>query len=419
MKSAHELTAHEAATEIAAGRLTSEKLVAACLERISAREPVVKAWAHLDPGLALAQARACDRGPSRGPLHGLPVGVKDIIDTADQPTACGSPIFAGHRPAADAACVALSRRAGAVILGKTVTTEFAFQTPNKTTNPHNPGFTPGGSSSGSAAGVADGMMPLAFGTQTGGSVIRPASFCGVVGYKASFDGLMAAGVKVLSQSLDTLGVFARSVADVCLMRAAQVGAPAKPEARGSAPRFGLCRTPQWDGAAPETKAAVEAAAKSLRAEPVELPSDFADLIEAQRLVMLFEAARSLVWERDARGEQLSPKLRAMLDEGLTVPFERYREARERTAACRPKLAAAFGRFDALIAPAAAGEAPRGLETTGDALFNSMWTLLGNPCVTLPGHKGPNGLPVGVQLVGPLGADDALLGVAAWAEPRIV
>jgi amidase len=418
MKPLNELSASEAAAEIAAGRLTSERLVSACLERIERREPEVLAWAHLDPELALAQARACDRGPSRGPLHGVPVGVKDIIDTADQPTACGSPIYEGHRPRADAACVALVRRAGGVILGKTVSTEFAFSTPNKTRNPHNPAHTPGGSSSGSAAAVADRMVPLAFGTQTGGSVIRPASFCGVVGYKASFDGLQASGVKVLAQSLDTLGVMARSVADACLMRAVQMGAPSKPAPRTAAPRLGLCRTPQWDSASAESRAALEAAGKALGAEPVELPGEFGDLIAAHRTVMNFEAARNLAWERAERGELLSPKLRDTIDEAFAAPFARYREARELVASCRPKLAEVFRRFDALVAPSAVGEAPRSLETTGDPLFNSMWTFLGNPCVTLPGCKGPNGLPVGVQLVGALGADDELLAVAAWAESRI-
>jgi amidase len=418
MKPFNELTAQEAAAAIAAGRLTSERLVAACLERIERREPDVRAWVHLEPELALEQARSCDRGPVRGPLHGVPVGVKDIIDTADQPTACGSPIYEGHRPRADAACVALVRRAGGVILGKTVTTEFAFSTPNKTRNPHDPAHTPGGSSSGSAAAVADAMIPLAFGTQTGGSVIRPASFCGVVGYKASFDGLQASGVKVLSQALDTLGVFARSVADICLMRAVQMGAPATPAARGGAPRFGLCRTPQWDSASAESRTAIEVVGKSLGAEPVDLPAEFAGLIDAQRAVMVFEAARNLAWERADRAELLSPKLRATLDEGMAIPFAHYREARELASSCRPRLAEVFGRFDALVAPSAVGEAPPSLETTGDPLFNSMWTLLGNPCVTLPGRTGPKGLPVGVQLVGPLGADDALLSVAAWAEPRI-
>jgi len=418
MKPAWELTAHEAAAEIAAGRLTSEKLVAACLERIAERETAVGAWAHLDPGLALEQARACDRGPARGPLHGVPIGVKDIVDTADQPTACGSPIYAGHRPAADAACVGLVRLAGGVILGKTVTTEFAYFTPGRTANPHDPAHTPGGSSSGSAAAVGDRMVPLAFGTQTSGSLIRPASFCGAVGYKASFDGLPTAGVKVLAQTLDTLGAMARSVADLCLMRAALVGAPARPAGRSAPPRIGLCRTAQWDAAAPETKAAVEAAALALGAPEVEAPADFAALHDAHQVVLAFEAARAFAWERRERAGQMSARFRSFLEEGAATPYAQYVEALARAAAGRRALAGVFTRFDALLTPAAPGEAPKGLEATGDPVFNKMWTLLGNPCVTLPAGLGPNGLPVGVQLVGPLGADDALLSLCAWTEPRL-
>lgn len=418
MKSAAELTAQEAAAEIAAGRLTSEALVAACLERIGAREPTVGAWIHLDGEAALAEARERDRGPARGPLHGVPVGVKDIIDTADQPTCYGAAAYEGHRPVADAACVALVRQAGGVILGKTVSTEFAHFTPGKTANPHDPAHTPGGSSSGSAAAVADGMVPLAFGTQTAGSVIRPASFCGAVGYKASFDGLPAVGIKVLSQSLDTLGVFSRSVADLCLMRAALVGAPASPTPRSAAPRLGFCRTAQWASAAKESQRAVEATAGALGAEEVELPAEFERLIDDQQTIMAFEAARAFAWEARHRADRISARFLAMLDEGRAIPYERYLRAQKQAAACRRALAEIFTRFDALVAPAAPGEAPKGLAATGDPLFNRMWTLLGNPCVTLPGAKGPNGLPVGVQFVGSLREDDALLSLCAWAEPRL-
>ena len=418
MKPAWELTAQEAVAEIAAGRLTSEKLVAACLERIEAREPVVGAWIHLDPKAALAEARERDRAPARGPLHGVPVGVKDIIDTADQPTAYGAAAYEGHRPTADAACVALVRQAGGVILGKTVSTEFAYFTPGKTANPHDPAHTPGGSSSGSAAAVGDRMVPLAFGTQTAGSVIRPASFCGAVGYKATFDALPAVGIKVLAQTLDTLGVFSRSVADLALMRAALVGAPAAPAPRKSSPRLGLCRTAQWGSAARETKEAVEATAGALGAEEIELAPEFETLIEGQQTIMAFEAARAFAWEARHRADRISARFLAMLDEGRAIPYERYQRAQKEAAACRRALADVFTRFDALLAPAAPGEAPKGLSATGDPLFNRMWTLLGNPCVTLPGRKGPNGLPVGVQFVGARGEDDELLSLCAWAEARL-
>jgi amidase len=418
MKPAWELTATEAAAEIAARRLTSEQLVAACLERIAEREPAVGAWIHLDPQAALAEARQRDRTPALGALHGVPVGVKDIIDTGDQPTAYGAAAYEGHRPTADAACVALARQAGGVILGKTVSTEFAYFTPGKTANPHNPAHTPGGSSSGSAAAVGDCMVPLAFGTQTSGSVIRPASFCGAVGYKASFDGLPTVGVKVLAQTLDTLGVFARSVEDLARMRAALVGAPSQPAPRSASPRLGLCRTAQWSAAAKETQKAVEDAAGALGAEEVELPPEFESLLEAHQTILAFETARAFAWEAQHRADRISARFLALLDEGRAVPFERYISAQKHTAACRRALADIFTRFEALIAPAAPGEAPKGLAATGDPLFNKMWTLLGAPCVTLPTAKGPNGLPVGVQFVGALREDDALLSLCAWAEARL-
>src|SRR5215510_11845337 len=252
MKPLHELTVVEAAQAIAAGTITSEALVHACLERIMAREESIRAWEYLDPKAALTQARACDRSPAQGLLHGVPVGIKDLIDTADMPTSYGSPIYAGHRPVWDAASVALLRAAGAVILGKTVTTEFAMFTPGKTANPHNVAHTPGGSSSGSAAAVADAMVPLALGTQTAGSIIRPASFCGVVGYQPTHGQFSVAGIKALSQTLDTLGGSARSVADVALLRAALVGGASQLPALERAPRIGLCRTPQWSFATAAT-----------------------------------------------------------------------------------------------------------------------------------------------------------------------
>src|SRR5579885_2458435 len=258
------LSARDAARRIAAGTLTAEALMRACLERIQSREATVGAWAHIDPDHALAEARARDQSAQRGPLHGVPIGVKDIMDTADLPTGYGSRAYHGHRPGSDAACVALARAAGAVILGKTVTTEFAAMSPGKTRNPHDPAHTPGGSSSGSAAGVADFMMPLAFGTQTAGSIVRPASFCGVVGYKPSFGLVATAGVKPLAPSLDTIGGFARSVADVALFIAALTDrrdlVPSAPAAR---PRIGIYHTEPWDHAQPATAAALEAARRAL------------------------------------------------------------------------------------------------------------------------------------------------------------
>ncbi|HEV2302906.1 MAG TPA: amidase [Stellaceae bacterium] len=417
-----QLSAREAARHIAERRLTAEALTAAYLERIEARESVVGAWEYLDRDRALAAAKARDAEPPRGPLHGVPIAVKDLIDTCDMPTAYGSPIYRGHRPAADAACVALARAAGAVVLGKTVTTEFAAFTPGKTANPKNPAHTPGGSSSGSAAAVADGMAPLAFGTQTAGSVIRPAAYCGAVGYKPSFGLLPRAGIKPLAESLDTLGIMAGNVLDAAFLAGVlserralrEVAAPA------AAPRFGIYRTPYWDAAEAATAAALDAARASLekngaRAVELAIAPEHEGLNEAQNTVMLYEMTRSLAHERVMRSAELSPRLAQMLDEGMAVGSTDYDRALGRAAAARAGLPAFFGGCDAVLVPAAPGEAPKGLGNTGDPVFNRMWTLLGTPALTLPARWGEGGLPTGVQLVGRIGEDARLLAAAAFLE----
>jgi Asp-tRNA(Asn)/Glu-tRNA(Gln) amidotransferase A subunit family amidase len=424
MQPLYELTGTEAAAAIANGTITSEALVTACLERITAREEQVRAWEYLDPEQALAQARARDRGPAQGPLHGVPIGIKDLIDTIDMPTGYGSPIYAGHRPAWDAACVALLRAAGAVILGKTVTTEFAMFTPGKAANPHHPGHTPGGSSSGSAAAVADSMVPLALGTQTAGSIIRPASFCGVVGYKPTHGQFPVAGIKALSETLDTLGGMARSVADLALLRAAFVGGPARLQALEHAPRLGLCRTPQWPHATAATREALDAAARQLAAagatvRELELPAEFANLAAVQETIQVFEGARCCAYELTRHRERLSQKLLELLAPAEGISYAAYAEALALAETCRRQLETLFTDYDALLVPSAPGEAPAGLEATGNPLFNRMWTLLHTPAVNLPGLTGPKGLPVGVQVIGPLGMDDRLLSIAAWMHPRIV
>ena len=416
------LSARDAAQQIAAGRLSAEALVTACLERIAEREPVVGAWHYLDPEAALAAARRCDASAPSGPLHGIPIAVKDLIDTADMPTGYGSAIYARHRPAADAACVALARAAGAIVLGKTVTTEFACFTPGKTANPRNPAHTPGGSSSGSAAAVADGMVPLAFGTQTAGSVIRPASFCGVVGYKPSFGTIPRAGVKMLCDSLDTIGTMARSVADAAFFAGVVAGRPALRDIAipVAPPRFGLYRTPMWDEAEPSTAAALEHARAALeragaRVDDVAAPSEHRRLTEAQETVMGFELVRGLAYERLQHSAELSPRLAQQLDAGMTVGADVYDAAMAETAAARARLDAFFGPCDAVLAPAAPGEAPQGLGYTGNPLFNRMWTLLGVPCVTLPALWGDSGLPTGIQLIGRVGDDAGLMAAALFAE----
>ena len=419
------LSAREAARQIAERRITSESLVTAYLDRIATSEAVVGAWQYLDREQALAAACRRDAEPPRGPLHGIPIAVKDLIDTVDMPTAYGSPIYRNYRPAADASCVALARAAGAVILGKTVTTEFATFTPGKTANPRNPAHTPGGSSSGSAAAVADGMAPLAFGTQTAGSVIRPGAYCGCVAYKPSFGLINRTGVKPLADSLDTIGVFARSTEDAAFFAGALSERPALRQLAipQLAPHFGLYRTPIWDQAEPATAAALDAASAALeRAGAVVMELAVAPshegLTEAQDTIMGFEIVRALAYERLKRSAELSPRLAQLIDAGMAIGADVYDQEQARTAAARVGLAAFFGPCDAILAPAAPGEAPAGLGNTGNPVFNRMWTLLGTPCVTLPGRWAENGLPTGVQLVGRVGDDARLMACAAFLEQAL-
>jgi Asp-tRNA(Asn)/Glu-tRNA(Gln) amidotransferase A subunit family amidase len=415
------LSARDAASRVAGGTATAESLTRACLDRIAERESVIGAWEFLDPDRAIAEARERDRATTRGPLHGVPIGVKDVMDTQDMPTAYGSPIYRGHRPAADAACVALARAAGAVVIGKTVTTEFATFHPGKTANPHNPAHTPGGSSSGSAAAVADLMVPLAFGTQTAGSVIRPASYCGVVGYKPSFGTIARTGVKPLSDSLDTVGVMARNVADAAFFAAVLSDRPAL-TIKGDLPppRIALYRTPEWRHAEPGTIAALDHAATRLgragaAAIEVAVPPEHEGLGEAQKIIMDYESARCLAYEYATRPQNLSASLRERIAVGRAHNAETYDAARRLVAKARDGLRAFFGEFDALLVPAAPGEAPKGLERTGDPVFNRSWTMLHVPCVTVPAWHGVGGLPVGVQLVGREGEDALTLRAAAFLE----
>jgi amidase len=416
------LTAREATRQIAERRLTAEALVAAYLDRIAAREDVVGAWQYLDREAALAEARRRDGEAPRGPLHGVPIAVKDLIDTSDMPTAYGSPIYHGHRPPADASCVALARAAGAIVLGKTVTTEFATFTPGKTANPHNPAHTPGGSSSGSAAAVADGMAPLGFGTQTAGSVIRPASFCGVVGYKPSFGLINRAGVKPLSDSLDTIGVYARTVDDAAFFAGVLSERPALRHLAipQQAPRFGLYRTPMWPEAEPATAAALDTARQALEragavVEELAIAPEHETLTEAQDKIMGFETCRALADERIRHSAELSPRLAQLLDAGLAVGADEYEAARALAATARAALPQFFASCDAVLTPAAPGEAPAGLGYTGDPVFNRMWTLLGTPCAALPARWGESGLPTAVQLVARIGDDSRLMGCAGFLE----
>jgi amidase len=425
MSDLNRLTAAEAARQIASGKITSEALVRDCLQRIRLRDSEVQAWVYCDPDAAIAQARAIDKAGARGPLGGVPVAFKDVIDTHDMPTQYNSPIYRAHRPHIDAACAALVRHAGGVVLGKTVTTEFATRKPGPTRNPHNLAHTPGGSSSGSAASVADFMVPLAFGTQTGGSNIRPSAFCGIVGYKPSFGTINRAGLKFVAESLDTIGVMARTVEDCALLVHAVSSRPI-PDLKtklAHAPRIGFCKTSRWAEASPETRIALEQAASSLalkgaHVEDLALPSDFDRLYDEQEIIMNFEAARALADERFRYPELLSDRLREKLQEHWEMPRARYDEAMEHARDCRFAFAASFSEVDVLLTPSAPGEALKGIDSTGSSIFNRNWTLLGAPCVTVPFGRGRQGLPLGIQFVGRYDDDARVLQIAEWARQAL-
>jgi amidase len=402
----------------------AETAVCAYLDRIAAREAAIGAWAWLEePDRVIAAARTADSLEPIGLLHGRAIGVKDVIDSADMQTAYGSAIYASHRPASDAACVAALRAAGVIILGKTTTTEFAAIHPGRTVNPHDPARTPGGSSSGSAAAVADRMVWGALGTQTAGSVIRPASFCGVVGYKPTFGTISRAGMKPLSEFTDTIGVFARDVAAAGWLVAV---AGDRPELACLAPisanpRIGLCRTPYWEQAEAPAREALSRAAERLRAagaalSDVALPASCDRLAEAGMAILVREARQGLGYELHDARDLVSVELRELLardDPSNPAPYD---AARRLAIECRRLVAdAVFSRYDAVLTLSAPGEAPVGLASTGSPIFNHLWTLLHLPCVNVPGLAGPSGMPIGVQLVGPLGGDAALLSIAEWVR----
>ncbi|QYK40477.1 MAG: amidase [Paracoccaceae bacterium] len=429
------LSAVELRDRIAAGALKAETVVEACLARIAEVEPQVGAWAWLDGDLAVAQARALDArrqsGAALGPLHGLPVGLKDIIDTRGIPTCNGTAIDAGRVPAQDAWVVARMRAAGAVILGKTVTTECAFMHPGKTVNPWNHAHTPGGSSQGSAAAVAAGMVPLAIGTQTGGSVIRPASFCGVVGLKPSFGLIPRTGVLMQSPFLDTLGIFARDAADAALLadvlaghdpadRATELlpmprildtlraGAPVRP-------MFARLRLPAEAEAHPDMVAAMDELAAALGDQcfDVPVPGLFAEA-EAQRRRINFAEMAKCYYALERRGrDRMSTLLTDAIDEGKSVLARDYLAALDWRDLLGGALAEIFSRCDAILCPAAPGPAPQGLGSTGSAIMNGVWTLAGTPAVTLPLFQSADGLPMGVQVVGRRGDDARLMRTAGW------
>jgi Asp-tRNA(Asn)/Glu-tRNA(Gln) amidotransferase A subunit family amidase len=419
----HLLSASEAARLIRDGMISSEQLVEAYLARIRQVDPQVQAWTFLDEDYALTQARALDElrlsGRAIGPLHGVPVGLKDIFDTADMPTECGSVLYAGRTPSRDATVTAMLRAAGAVIMGKTVTTEFAYFSPGKTRNPHNPEHTPGGSSSGSAAAVAASMVPLALGSQTNGSTIRPAAYCGVIGFKPTHGLISRYGVLALSRTLDHVGLFANSLDDVALLTEQIVGydendPDTRPRARVPyveiaaeepplAPMFAFIKTPHWQRADEETREGFAEIIEHLgsQVEEVELFPSAADAWQWHQSIMSAEMAYNL--ERDWRtgGVRLSEQLRAQIERGLEVRAADYLSAVGRIKLLNHSFIELFEqRYDAILTPAAASAASKGLASTGDPSFCTLWTLCGMPALSLPLLQNSAGMPLGVQLVGP-------------------
>ena len=424
-----------AAADIREGRITSAELVGDCLARIEEFEPDVQAWAFLDRDHALAQAKALDlrrqEGKALGPLHGVPIGIKDIFDTGDMPTELGSPLWVGRTPRRDAAVVARLRAAGAVIVGKTVTTEYAYFYPGKTRNPHDRGRTPGGSSSGSAAAVAAAMVPGAIGSQTNGSVIRPAAFCGVVGFKPTHGLIPRSGALMLSRTLDHVGLFARSVEDAALLAETLAGFDEEdPDTRPVArppfaavaagepplpPRFAFVRSLAWKHAEPVTEEAFAELVEALgeQASEVELGPGFDRVIDSHRTIMEVEMAHNLYRDYEQGRDQLSSQLCQLIERGREYKAIEYTRAIAGIDPLNAALAAVFDEFDAILTPAAPGEAPRGLASTGNPVFCTTWTYLGVPAVTLPLLRSETGLPLGVQLVGQRGNDARLLRTARW------
>jgi Asp-tRNA(Asn)/Glu-tRNA(Gln) amidotransferase A subunit family amidase len=425
----------QAAADIREGRVTSAEVVGDCLKRVAEADGEVQAWAFLDRDYAMRQAEAADEqrrdGRPVGPLHGVPIGIKDVFDTGDMPTELGSPLWAGRTPRRDAAAVARLRAAGAVIMGKTVTTEYAYYHPGKTRNPHDARRTPGGSSSGSAAAVAAAMVPGAIGSQTNGSVIRPAAFCGVVGFKPTHGLISRAGALMLSRTLDHVGMFARSVEDVALLAETLVGfdeedPDTRPVARppfvavaGSEPplppRFAFVRSPAWEHAEPVTQEAFAELVEALgeQAGEVELGSAFDNAIDRHRTIMEVEMAHNLHRDYEQGRDQLSAPLRQLIVRGRGRNAVEYTQAVAAIGPLNEVLAGVFDEYDAILTPAAPGEAPRGLESTGNPVFCSIWTYLGTPAITLPLMNSEAGLPLGVQLVGRRGNDARLLRTARW------
>jgi Asp-tRNA(Asn)/Glu-tRNA(Gln) amidotransferase A subunit family amidase len=417
------LSAVEAVDLIRGGELTASDLARACLDRVHARDGAVKGWAHLEPDLVMAQARALDAAPTIRPLHGVTIAVKDVILTADMPTRNNSPLYENSFPAIDAACVKSLRAAGAIIFGKTDTTEFAAVTRGgKARNPYDALRSPGGSSSGSAAVIADGQATIGLGTQTAGSTIRPASFCGVYAMKPSWNAISREGLKMLAASLDTLGLFTRSAEDLAIL--ADVFAfedRVSPRAFAlEGARIAACPSPAWPKAEPATRDVFERGCAMLREAgatvvPLDLPAGFDALAGHQATVMAAEARVSLLSEAQASPGLLHDDLKAMVDNRKGITKTMLLDAYDAAARARVAFDSLGSEFDAVLTPSAVGEAPLGT-ITGDASFNLIWTLLHVPVINIPGMTGSSGLPVGLSLVAPRYRDRHLIEVARAVGP---
>jgi Asp-tRNA(Asn)/Glu-tRNA(Gln) amidotransferase A subunit family amidase len=437
----HLLSASEATRLIRDGVISSEELVEACLARVREVDPQIEAWSFLDPEYVLAQARALDQlrlsGRAIGPLHGIPIGIKDIFDTADMPTECGSVLYAGRTPSRDATAVSRLRAAGAVIMGKTVTTEFAYFSPGKTRNPHNPEHTPGGSSSGSAAAVAASMVPLALGSQTNGSTIRPAAYCGIIGFKPTHGLISRHGALTLSRTLDHVGLFANSVEDIALLAEQIVGydeddPDTRPRARVPfaglaaeepplAPMFAFIKTPHWENVDQDTREGFAEIIDALgnQVEEVELFPSAGDSWQWHQSIMSAEMAYNLEREWRIGGTRLSEQLRSQIERGREVRAADYLSALARIKLVDDSFTELFEqRYDAILTPAAPRAAPKGLDSTGDPSFCTLWTLCGMPALSLPLLQSSAGMPLGVQLVGPRYGDARLLRTARWLATQV-
>ena len=416
------LSVLDLAARLEGGKLTPRAVVELCAETIAAREKDIRAFATLD--LAGARRAADDTRLSPLPLRGLPVGFKDIFDTADLPTQYGSPVYANHRPAADATAVVMTRQAGGIVLGKTVTTQFASLVPSATCNPRNHAHTPGGSSAGSAAAVAAGMVPLAFGTQTAGSVIRPAAFCGVAAFKPSYRLIPMVGVKDVAWHLDTAGLFGAGVADVAFAAAVILQRELRIDgAAPAAPRIAVARTHLWPKASPAMQQAVDSAARiaaaaGAKVADLPLPPIVEDAYEAQFTIQDYENIRALAFEYERHRDRIDPMLCTQLDRAAAISADEYDAARRLASRARQLLADAMADHDVILTPSAPGAAPHGFATTGDPMFNRLWTLMGAPCVNVAGLNDGDGLPLGIQIVGRFGRDHAALEAALFVERGI-